>query len=464
MNRFCMRRLVSILCTSGLLGVSSQAMASAFQIWEQDGASVGNYHAGYAAEANDASIAWYNPAGITRIKNQQFVFGTSAIVSDFKYKGSVGITELSPTLMGIVPVTVTFNSVVAQGGNFSLIPNMQYVAPINEWVGFGLSVDAPFGLKTNYGRSTPLRYAATLTSITVVDISPSLGFKISDKASLGVGFDVQKAYAEFNSIAGLIDPFPFGEKTVLTEEDTESSNKANDTGYGFHLGWLYEFNPCTRVGISYHSQVVHHFSGTSRFSGPIVTDIIMQDGPLVSNRATTNVKLPPYTALSIYHKLNPSWALMATGIYTQWNTFKTLTLKQVAGLANDPLTLVAPSTDIQITIPENYRNTINISLGANYYPTDTIILRGGIGYDQSPVRDTYRNVQLPDGDRYAVALGGHFQATKTLGLDVGWSHIFFNKTKVHPPAQVNGAETVSTNGHVTGGADVLSGQVTWDII
>lgn len=470
MKHFVLRPLVTVLCASGLLG-SSQAIASAFQLWEQDGASVGNYHAGYAAEANDASTTWYNPAGITRIKNQQFVFGGSAIMSDFKYKGSVGVNELSPVfdpfpVVHIKPVTVTLNSVTAQGGGFSIIPNLQYVAPINDWIGFGFSVDVPFGLKTSYGNTSDLRYAATLTSIRVVDISPALGMQITDKASVGAGFDIQKAAAEFDSVATLISLSPFDPKTVLTEEDTRSTNKATDTGYGFHLGFLYEFNPCTRMGISYHSQVVHHFSGSSKFIGPIteIANVENGGGPIVSSRATTNVKLPPYTALSVFHKATPSFALMGTLIYTQWNTFKNLTLNQVAGVVNDPATIIAPSTDIQITIPEYYHNTWNLSLGANYYPTETITIRTGIGYDQSPVRDRYRNVQLPDGDRYAVALGGHFQATKTIGLDLGWSHIFFGKVKVNPPPQVNGAETIITNGHVKGGADVLSGQVTWDIV
>jgi long-chain fatty acid transport protein len=331
-------------------------------------------------------------------------------------------------------------------------------------MGFGLSIVAPFGLKTSYGKSSPLRYAATLTSITVIDISPSIGFKISDKASLGVGLDIQRAYADFNSVAGLINPDAFEvPKTVLTSFDTDSLNNANDTGYGFHAGWLYEFTPCTRLGISYHSQVVHHFSGKSKFVGPIA-NTFNNDEPIISRRATTNVKLPPYTAVSFFNKPSPQWALMGTVTYTQWNTFKTLALKGAAGLENDPLTLVAPSTTIEIDIPENYQNSWNVSLGANYYPTDTIIIRTGIGYDKTPVRNAYRNVQLPDGDRYAISLGAHFQATKTIGLDAGWAHIFFGGVRVNPPPQVFGAETISTNGRVSGGADVLSGQVTWDIV
>jgi long-chain fatty acid transport protein len=167
----------------------------------------------------------------------------------------------------------------------------------------------------------------------------------------------------------------------------------------------------------------------------------------------------------MFNKLNPSWSIMASAIFTQWHSFKNLTINQVAGLVNvPPPILIEPSGNIQVTIPEHYRNTWNFVVGANYYPTDSIILRGGVGYDQTPIRNAFRNVQLPDNDRYVLALGSHFQATKTIGLDVGWMHVFIRTAKINPPPQVNGAETISTTGRVFGGADLFSGQVTWDIV
>jgi len=471
MNRFVMRRFVTMLFAAGIVGTSTQALASAFQLWEQDGASIGNYHAGYAAEANDASIAWYNPAGIPRFQNQQVVVSAAAIKSNFKYKGSVSVSERTGVFDGsditFPMVTYTFNNVTAQGGTSNFVPNLHYVAPISDWIGFGFSVDIPFGLKTSYGRGTPLRYAGTLSSIEVVDISPSLGFKITDKASLGVGFDIQRAYAEFDSVAALIDPtlsldIPPPPREVLTSYDTDSTNKANDTGYGFRLGFMYEFTPCTRVGLSYHSQVVHHFSGSSKFIGPI-NDIFNNEEPIVSSRTTTNIKLPPYTTFSAFNKISPNWAVMASASLTQWNTIQNISLKQIAGLA-DTGDIPESSNNIEINIPHHYRNTWNLSVGTNYYATDTIILRGGLGYDQTPVKNAYRNIQLPDGDRYIIALGGHLQATKTIGLDVGWLHVFANEVKLDPPSQVNGAEVVGVSGRVNGSGDILAGQVTWDII
>lgn len=439
MKRFVMRRLVIALCASGMFGLSTQVAASGFQLWEQDGASVGNYHAGYAAEADNASTAWYNPAGITRIKNQQFTLGGVGIATDFEYKGDVGVNTLFTPSQP--------QNVAVQGGTFSIVPNMHYVAPLNDWLGFGFSVDVPFGLKTDYGTSTELKYAATLSSITVVDISPSLGIQLTDKASIGIGFDVQKASAELDAVGTFLFP----------PNDTDSTNKANDTAYGYHAGALYQFTPDSRLGLSYHSQVVHHLSGSSKFIGPLAD--ALNGGPIETSRSIVNLTLPPYTALSMFQKINPQIDLMGSIIYTQWSVFKELILQDVAG-AQD----FEASTTIVSEIPEYYRNTWNLSLGGNYHATDKIMLRSAIGYDETPVKDAYRNVQLPDNNRYVFSFGGRYQATKQIALDLGWTHLFFADATVNPPPQETGDQTVTTNGDVSGGADVYSAQVTWDIV
>jgi long-chain fatty acid transport protein len=450
MKRFDMRRLTILLCVTGSLGTSTEILASGFQIWEQDGASIANYHAGYAALATDASIAFYNPAGITRIKHQQLAIGGSAIMTDFNYKGSVTVANTFPD--PLPPLSETFPNVSDQGGSLSWVPAFHYVAPINDCIGIGLSAVVPFGLKTSYGTDTPVRYAATLSSITMANISPSIGFKVTNKASLGAGLDIQRVYAELDLI---------GTSILTPDSDTDSTNKANGTAYGYHLGALYEFTPVARVGLSYHSKVRHHLSGSSKFEGPIAD--ALNGGELRSSHATTNVTFPAYTALSGYWRFHPCWAAMGTVIYTQWNVFKDLVLNDVAGAVTLPFPdIIGPSRNIQVNIPEHYRNTWNASLGLDFYPTETIIVRGGVGFDQTPARTQFRNVQLPDNNRYVFAVGGHFQATRDIGLDIGWTHVFVNKAKVNPPAQVVGAQVVNTDGNVTGGADVFGGQLTWN--
>lgn len=442
MKRFQVRKLVTALSIASLFVYSSHAMAAAFQLWEQDAASVGNFHAGYAAAAFDASTAFYNPAGINRFKEQQFVLAGDAIVTDFKYRGTVGVNTIENGML--MPVN-------AQGGNFAMIGAMHYVAPYNDTIAFGLSVDAPFGLKVNYGKQTPLQYASTVTSVRVIDISPVVSFKFNNHLSFGIGPDAQLMKGEFDSVGTLGGGI----------SDTTSVNVANDTAYGFHTGLLYEFNENTRVGLSYHSQVVHHLTGNSTFSGPLAalgTDA--DTGVLRASGSRVNLTLPPYTALSVYHKINPNVAVMGSVIYTQWSVLRNLVLQNVAGISDS----LDRSTTLLVIIPQYFHNSFTASVGVDYFLTDKITLRGGVGVDQTPINDAYRNVQLPDSTRYAFALGGHIQSTQTLGFDLGWTHLFMNQVSVNPPAQTMGAQIVTTNGQVSGGADVLAAQLVWDMV
>ena len=71
---------------------------------------------------------------------------------------------------------------------------------------------------------------------------------------------------------------------------------------------------------------------------------------------------------------------------------------------------------------------------------------------------------MPDNNRFVAAIGTHIQATSTLGFDLGWTHVFINKAHVIPPVQVAGPVEITTNGSVSGGADVLGAQLVWNMV
>jgi len=373
------------------------------------------------------------------------------VSSNIKYKGTVSTN----TYLSGAPQNVT-----AQAGAFSSLPDFHYVAPITNRLGFGLSVVAPFGLKTNYGRGTAIQYAATMTRLQVVDVSPALGFSITPQISVGAGVDAQRMGGEFDQVG-----------TIGPGTDSDGKSKGWDTAWGYHVGGLYQLRDTTRFGLTYNSQVVHHLRGNSYLVGPVAATANFIAGipgnAIVSGNTNVHLTLPAFTTLSAYHELNQRWAMMATAIYTQWSVFENLTLKNVAaanlGVVGGTVVPV-PSTNTTVNIPTHYRNTWNVSLGTEFHATDKVTLRSGIGYDQSPVTNTYRNLQVPDNDRYALAFGGHFQATKALGFDLGWTHLFvFNRTVVNPPAQAVGAQVTTINGTVNTSADVVGMQVTWNI-
>lgn len=414
------KRLLKI----GFLLLTNSAFASSFQLWEQNVTNIENFHAGRAVLASDASTNYDNPAGITRIKNQQVVAGGASILTDVNYTGNVDFC--------LITICTPYSQGRVQGGSFTLIPNFHYVAPLGPLSAVGISVVSPYGSDVEYGQNSFVATVTTRARLAVVDIAPSLGFNLTNKLSLGLGFDIEKMSAEFN--------------TILM--NSLVVNKGYDTAYGFHSGALYQLTESTRLGLAYHSKVVHHLKGTSHWMGGLSIP-----GNPNSTRALFNIPLPPDTTLSLYHRFDPRWAMMGTVVYTQWKVINHMVLQNMAGVFGVPVDYVM-----------NFHNTMNLSLGVDYRVSDQLTLRAGGGYDQSPTRNAYRILQLPDTDRYALAVGGHYQFTKALGFDLGWTHLFLQDGVIHPPLQKNLSAQYIPRGYVKSSADVVGAQLLWNFI
>ena len=135
-----LRILVSTaVATAMAVGVSH---AGGFSLYtEGSGYTIGNYAAGAAAEAADASTGWYNPAGLVLIREQQAVFGGVGVFPTSKLNGTSSFR--TPPLPNYVQ---SFGGL--EGGVNAFVPSFHYALPLGENATFGLSVVSPFGLST----------------------------------------------------------------------------------------------------------------------------------------------------------------------------------------------------------------------------------------------------------------------------------------------------------------------------
>lgn len=464
-KRTAIKYLLSASVAGVLSGVCLTANAAAFQLFEYNGVNAGNFGAGAAASASDASTAYSNPAGMIMIQNQQIVLSENAIITDIKFKGSeTWSTNNTQVPLPLVPHTFSPTQTgTAQGGVTKFVPSFHYVSPLNDKWAFGLSVLSPYGLVTDYGNNSLVGYSGTDTELKTIDITPSLAFKATDKLSVGAGVDIEHLDATLNGVVGA----PYNAAAAGLQNsalNTKSLNDGSGWGYGWHAGLLYQFTPSTRVGLAYHSQVRFALNGTSKLEGPLANQgNVLTPGVVSNNNLQTNVTLPPSTELSAYHDLNQQWAVVGSVIYTQWGTFNdVLHVQNVQGVSQaSSISPLAPQT-FTVSMPNYYRNTWRVAVGANYRPTTKWLLRAGAGYDESPVRNAYRGVRLPDADRYALAVGAHYQALKTLGIDVGWNHLFIKNANINLNA-VSGTQVANTNGTFYNHGDIVGAQLTWDI-
>lgn len=399
------------------LSFSQQSVASDFSLPFINGADLGNVYSGWAASANDASTAYANPAGLVRITQPQVVAAAVSVMGHTQFQGT------STTL-------VSSQTGVANGVAGGFGPLLYFAAPISKNVVIGFGANSPFGLGTNYRTDSIVRYAATRTKIVDVDLGPSIGVKINEKLSLGLGFDAQRLTATLNSMYG--PPF--------SVPDAELQNHLTGWGYGWHGGVLYQFMPTTRAGISYNSQTMFHTTGDSEVFG--------NTGEIRTTNQKASIILPSRTQLSIYHELTPRWALMGTVFYDHWSSLNQVTLKN---------TMTPFGTLTSATIPLQYHDTFDYAIGTNFKATEKWMFKTGVQYFNTPSNNRDRSVPDPIGQMILVGLGAHFQQNCHLGYDIGYAHDFFQQTVINYVTPFN-----TVIGHSNTGSNVFSAQITVD--
>src|SRR5690349_12937117 len=85
------------LVSALLVGVSGTAMASGFALRENSATTMGTGCAGMCSRADDLSIIFNNPAGMTHLSGNQAQATGTLIVPSMQYKGG------GTSLMGTVP-------------------------------------------------------------------------------------------------------------------------------------------------------------------------------------------------------------------------------------------------------------------------------------------------------------------------------------------------------------------------
>lgn len=437
----------SVICSS-ICFWGMTTWAAGFMVFEQNAVGVGNFNAGSAALAQDASTAFYNPAGLVRITQPQITGELLYVDTQMKFSGEVSNTLHANALNQPQVLDLGGKQGKAEGGGEFYLPTFHAVLPINKDFAAAFSFVIPYGLESDYGAVA--RYAATDTKITVYDWMPSVGFRVNNKLSLGLGVDLEYLTTEFDGVGGGLIP----------SLDTVSKNKAGGWGVGAHVGMLYEWSPQTRLGLNYQTTTSFNAKGKSEFIGPLAGE----SGFAENKHLSTHITLPAHTDLSIYHAFDEHWAVMGSVTYTQWEIFKQLKLKNVVAVQEVTL---SPFPDLTVgptflVVHENFHNTWRIATGVDYQFNPRFLVRMGVGYDEAPTNSTDRGLRLPDAQRLAAAIGFHAQLLPKVGLDLGWTHLFIKNPSLHHE-NVMGPQYTQVRGKVKNSADLLAAQITVDL-
>lgn len=402
--------LMTVLCAAG------EAGAAGFQLREQSSEGLGNAFAGSTAKAYNLSTIYYNPAGMTRLEGDQSAGSVTWIAPVAKFEGSntVNGTRTSGNLGGDAIKDAAVGAAYAM---WDYRPDLK----------FGVAITAPFGLRSEYEDGWVGRYHAVESSITNINVTPSVAYRLTDKLSIGGGVQVSYVKARLTNDINL---------TTLTggalPGDGRATIEGDDIGFGGDLGFLYEFTPQTRVGLNYRSQIKHELSGDANFTATAAQKAALGVN-LRNTGASANLTTPDTVTLGIYHEISPQWAVMSDVQWTKWSNFKELRVSYDSGRADT-------------VVDESWSDTWFFSLGATYTMDEKSKFHFGVAYDQSAVDDQHRTARIPDSDRYWLSLGYSYDFSPSLQTNIGYTYIW------GAGADINEA-SVSSSGNLVGSYD-----------
>lgn len=82
-------------------------------------------------------------------------------------------------------------------------------------------------------------------------------------------------------------------------------------------------------------------------------------------------------------------------------------------------------------VREEWRDTTRFGVGVNYRYNDAWLLRGGLSYERSPVKDQFRTASVPDADRTILAFGMRYKPSPQSAWDFGYAHIFIKDASIN---------------------------------
>lgn len=413
-----MKKLVLIATIS--VFVYSSAFASGFQLNEQ-GARAMAMGGAFAGLANDPSALYFNPAGLTQLRGTNFYLGTTLIMPLATYKAPGTKVEYEQKSQTFTPI------------NFYLTHSF------SEKLAVGLSVNNQYGLGTQWGANWPGKYLAVDTEVKSFQGTLAVAYKLLDNLSISAGgvFALTDVTIDRKSPTGVPSPLPTEFMVKL---------KGDGTGIGFTAGLLYKPINKLQLGLSYRSEVSIDLDGTAEsepagFTHPLIGAYIA----FPSGDITSSLTTPQNLTFGLAYMPQDNLTLTADFQYVGWSSYDKLEVT----FANYDLSGTTPGMQNVQSTPREYENTYIVRAGFEYVVSESFKLRGGVLYDNNPVKDELVEPTLPDADRIGLNIGYGAKITEHFGIDVAYFLLMFADRDVNK-SQFGFNGSYSTTAHLFG--------------
>jgi long-chain fatty acid transport protein len=234
----------------------------------------------------------------------------------------------------------------------------------------------------------------TFTTLPLLDIKPTLAYKLNDQLSFGLGADIY-------TFSGLFGEGHLEQKSVWPgglgiPAGSLVEINGSDTTAGFNVSLLYtpyrnsEGKPLVNIGMVYRSQATFHLTGN-----------FLVNGTSIANTAATFVLPQVFSGgIAVWPVRTPDreWKLEFDVDYVGWKSNRTLDIH----LSNGAL----------LPFPQNWQSGYTAMVGTEYrwlhlpaLPDWDIALRAGYMNQQTQIPDRTFNPGVPSANSHIPSVG-----------------------------------------------------------
>jgi long-chain fatty acid transport protein len=370
-----------------LLAEAGTVHADAFRNPFQDAAAIGQGTA-FIAQADDPSAIHYNPAGMTRLPGIQHSIGVELVSLTNKFRSPSGQTATGnlKSQIGFPPPGQLF--LTANLGDLG-VHSAQNLS-------IGLGVESLYGFLIRFPPDGPFATAVTSATLPLLDIKPTVAYKITDDLSVGLGADIF-------TLVSFLGEGHFEQKFVWpgglgVPPGARAEINGSGTTAGINASVLYtplrtlQGKPRLNLGFIWRSQAVLPLNGEFR-----------ADGALIAN-ASSSLRLPESysggVAVWAVRNAGHEWKLEGDVDFVRWQSMRNQD--------------IAFSNGTSIPNPQFWKNAVTVSVGTEYkrlmlpgHPAWDLALRGGYIRSATPIPDVNFNPSIADANvnNYTAGIG-----------------------------------------------------------
>ncbi len=330
----------------------------------------------FIGQADDYSAIFWNPAGLSQMKNPSLSFFATDLIPSGTYKFS---------MMGVDAKT---KSAMYPSGSIA------YFKPVNEKLVIGIAAYVPSGTGAKWNGEDLKVFSKNVaykweSFMAVVTVSPVVAYKISDVFSLGATLNLN-----------------YGMMKIKRPGIGQYTEDLSGFAFGATIGALIKPTDRLGIGLTLRTPTKVKFSGTADMASASLY------GLSITSDAEREATWPLWLGMGLSFKATDKLTINADAQYTNWKKIDTIgiTYDNAVWQASKAHPLLGAAFNNDFVL--NWKDAIQWRFGLEYAISEKLAMRAGYYIDPSPSPAETLNVLLPEIAYNVITVGFGYKTDK----------------------------------------------------